>query len=163
MSYKPHSIYLSEPQQKKLAKSLKERSPFTVRLSSKQLQEDGNVKLPMTKQQIKKLKKARAQKTGSQLSISKTQSAKIMSELKKNPEMLGGGFLSVLGKIIPSLIGPAIEGITSLLSPKKGSGVFLAGEGSGGIMNQIEGMDLAAFLDACGVELTVDGLIKKKR
>lgn len=160
MSYSDHKIHLNEKQQKRVAKAVANREPFSIRLTAAQLSEEPNASMPLTSQQIKRLEKAEASKSGAQLNISKTQSQKIMRAVKKDPELMGSGIGAILASIVPSLIGPAVNAISSLFS-KKGSGVFLAGEGHD-IMDKVHGMHISEFLDACGVEVDAEGMIKKK-
>src|ERR1043165_2278107 len=108
--YHNFGVNLSKGQAKKIAIAHKKGSGTTIRLSKANL--NGNIKLPLTRTQINKIKKA---KTGVQLNLTKAQ-------LK--PKEATGGFIPLLTliPIIASALGAAggvAGGVASAVSSAK--------------------------------------------
>ena len=108
--YYNHGVNLSKGQAKKIAVAHKKGSGATIRLSKANL--NGNINLPLTQTQIKKIKKA---KNGVQLNLSESQ----LKHMEKT-----GGFIPLLTliPIIASALGAAggvAGGVASAVSSAK--------------------------------------------
>ena len=100
MSYQSYSVSLTEGQKENLARTYKNRSPITIRLTNEQLR--GNFLLLLTKTQINRINRSIADKTGVDINISKEQ----ISAQSKN-----GGFLDALASFLAKTVLPTVAKI----------------------------------------------------
>ena len=105
--YHNYGVTLSKQQVQKIHKACKKSSSATIRLKKDRL--TGNHKLPLTQNQINKIKKA---KNGVQLTLSEAQ----LQHMEKT-----GGFISLLGLILSGLgaAGGLAGGVSSIYSSAK--------------------------------------------
>ena len=90
MNYIRHGVAVSENQKKKVANAIKHNKEISIRLNHNEL--SGPTTILITPQQLTKINKAKLQKKGVQLKLSKSQLSK------------QGGFLPFLAAAIPALI-----------------------------------------------------------
>ena len=106
-NYNEYKLNLTEGQKKKLAKAFQSKYPHTFRMKYEQL--SSNFPLLLTKTQIKAIAKAKANKRGLQITISREQ----MSHQSQS-----GGFLGALAGLLGRTILPAAARIVlKILSP----------------------------------------------
>lgn len=75
-TYTEYKVNLTDNQKSKLACAINIKSPLTLLLKHSNLQ--GNDELMLTKRQINKIQKSLANRTGTDISISKTQKTKLV-------------------------------------------------------------------------------------
>ena len=71
MSYFQYNLSLTKGQKEKMLKAYQKRAPFTIRLKNERL--TGSDPLMLTKTQIKKIEKSKADGTGTDIRISAAQ------------------------------------------------------------------------------------------
>ena len=114
-TYTQYGVKLSDGQKSRLLKAIQNKSPLTLRLKHSHLQ--GPDELMLTQRQIEKIKKSLANKTGSDLKISKTQ---ITHSVKH-----GGNLFTSLARIGSKLLPLAIKGV-SKVAPALATGALSA-------------------------------------
>ena len=111
MTYKSHSIQLTDGQKQSLAKAYNQKSPITLRLKHGQLSGTNGIPLMLTDTQINNINKSKRNSTGLDLRLSKTQ---ITAQSKS------GGFLGALAglllKLAPKVLAPLATGALSGLA-----------------------------------------------
>ena len=103
-TYIEYGVKLSDGQKSKLLSAIRNKSPLTLRLKHSHLR--GPDELMLTKRQIDKIKKSIANKTGSELKISKTQ----ISHSVKH----GGNLFTSLARIGAKLLPFAMKGVAKV-------------------------------------------------
>ena len=98
-----YKVNLSDGQKKKLAKAYNDKCPHTFRLKYEQLQ--GNFPILLTQRQIKAVQKAKKNKTGIQIKISREQ---------MRSQSQSGGFLGALA----GLLGRTVLPVAARIAPK---------------------------------------------
>ena len=101
-TYFEYGVNLTDNQNIKLANSIKNKCPLTLRL--KHLDLAGNDALMLTKSQICKIRKSLANRTGVDLKISKTQIRKVAKQ--------GGNLFSSLARLGARVLPYAVKGIS---------------------------------------------------
>lgn len=121
MMYKTYSVNLSEGQKTSLAKAFKNKNELTLRLKHNQL--TGNFPLILTKRQINNITKAKANGTGVDVNISKTQ----MKTQSQN-----GGFIGALAGLLGKTVLPTVAKFAPKILAPLGVGA-LSGLASTGV------------------------------
>tara|TARA_Y100001956_G_scaffold72102_1_gene77372 strand:- start:362 stop:997 length:636 start_codon:yes stop_codon:yes gene_type:complete len=101
--YIEYKVNFTDGQKKKLAKAFQDKYPQTFRLKYEQLQ--GNFPILLTQRQIKAVQKAKTNKTGIQIKISREQ---------MRSQSQSGGFLGALA----GLLGRTVLPVAARIAPK---------------------------------------------
>ena len=101
-TYFEYGVNLTDNQKIKLANSIKNKCPLTLRL--KHLDLAGNDELMLTKSQINKIRKSLANRTGVDLKISKTQIRKVAKH--------GGNLFTSLASLGARVLPFAVKGLS---------------------------------------------------
>jgi hypothetical protein len=112
--YIPYKVNLRDSQKQNLARAVKTKGPIKLRIYFSQLQ-DGTDTLGLTKTQIEKIEKRKAEKKGVDITLS-------TSQVAKQGGFLGSFLLNAAKAIIPRVGISALEGLTSGLVNKIISG-----------------------------------------
>ena len=114
-TYFNYNVNFTDNQKIKLANSIKNKCPLTLRL--KHLDLAGNDELMLTKSQMSKIRKSLANRTGVDLKISKTQINKIVKH--------GGNLFTSLASLGAKVLPYAVKGISKAV-PALASGAVSA-------------------------------------
>lgn len=125
MSYLQHGVKLTVGQKQKLARAYKNNEAITIRLSNSQL--TGPDEMMLTKTQINRIRKAKANGHGLDLKISKSQIRKAVKQggsLFSSLIPLMRGLAPTLGKTLglSGLAGLASEGASQIVKKISGKG-----------------------------------------
>ena len=119
--YIEYKVNFTDGQKKKLAKAFQDKYPHTFRLKYEQLQ--GNFPILLTQRQIKAVQKAKKNKTGIQIKISREQ---------MRSQSQSGGFLGALAGLLTKTILPVAARIAPKILAPLGVGA-LSGLASTGV------------------------------
>ena len=164
--YIEYRVSLTDGQKENLAKAYRMKYPHTFRLKYEQLH--GNFPMLLTQTQIKQIEKAKRNRVGLQIKISKEQmrsqgqSGDFLGALAG---LLGRTVLPIVTKIAPKILGPlgvgALSGLASTgVSKILGNGSSLLGSGMISIANNKRNMITPYLTPAQQRQLHGTGVIK---